>query len=234
MNIRRLSRRSSLALLASSLAALSIASAAPGASIHSGPPAIDRYLIASRAREIDLARSAAPPSISAHASVMVLGKHGYVTAVKGTNGFVCLVVRSWDHNASARSTRFWNPAFVAPSCFNAAGAESVLPRYLARTKWVLAGTSQKGIRERDESAWAAGRFAKPKLGALCYMMSKDGTFNKGGPWRPHVMFYVARGQPSSWGANSASGPIFAHAGAHMTTFFVLVPFWSDGTPAPHE
>ncbi|HVA55422.1 MAG TPA: hypothetical protein VNI53_06470 [Gammaproteobacteria bacterium] len=68
---------------------------------------IGEYLIASKTQEIALARSAAPASISDHAEVLVLGKHGYDIAVKGTNGFVCLVVRSWDHDFD--KSGFWNP-----------------------------------------------------------------------------------------------------------------------------
>jgi hypothetical protein len=45
--------------------------------------------------EISLARSAAPASISGGAEVLVLGRHGYETAVRGKNGFVCVVERSW-------------------------------------------------------------------------------------------------------------------------------------------
>ena len=52
---------------------------------------LDQYLIADRNAEIALARSAAPDSISGDAEVMVLGRHGYEPAVKGKNGFVCLV-----------------------------------------------------------------------------------------------------------------------------------------------
>jgi hypothetical protein len=55
---------------------------------------LDQYLMA-RDAEIALARSAAPDSISKDAEVMVLGQHGYETAVKGKNGFVCIVERGW-------------------------------------------------------------------------------------------------------------------------------------------
>ena len=48
-----------------------------------------------RNAEIALARSAAPPSISRDATVMILGNHGYETAVEGKNGFVCVVERGW-------------------------------------------------------------------------------------------------------------------------------------------
>ncbi|MGH9420653.1 MAG: hypothetical protein ACRD3J_11815, partial [Thermoanaerobaculia bacterium] len=58
--------------------------------------AVSRYLIVSRAEEISLAKSAAPASVADHAEVLVLGAHGYESVVKGTNGFVCFVGRSWD------------------------------------------------------------------------------------------------------------------------------------------
>src|SRR5580693_7196412 len=54
---------------------------------------LDQYLMADRNAEIELARSAAPNSISKDAEVLVLGQHGYETAVKGKNGFVCLIER---------------------------------------------------------------------------------------------------------------------------------------------
>jgi len=73
--------------------------AAPSGSARAAIAPIGPYLTASKTQDIALARSAAPPSISAHASVMVLGNHGYVTAVKGSNGFVCLVVRLWGANS---------------------------------------------------------------------------------------------------------------------------------------
>ena len=54
---------------------------------------LDQYLIPEGITEIALARSAAPASISDGAEVMVLGPKGYTTAVKGTNGFLCIVER---------------------------------------------------------------------------------------------------------------------------------------------
>jgi hypothetical protein len=56
---------------------------------------IDQYLIADRNAEIALAKSAVPTSIADNAEVMVLERQGYKTAVKGANGFVCIVERSW-------------------------------------------------------------------------------------------------------------------------------------------
>src|SRR5690349_8244308 len=56
---------------------------------------LDQYLMEDRSSEIALARSAAPDSISHDAEVLVLGRHGYEIAIKGKNGFVCVVERSW-------------------------------------------------------------------------------------------------------------------------------------------
>jgi len=53
--------------------------------------ALDQYLMADRDAEIALARSAAPDAISGDAKILVLGRHGYETAVEGKNGFVCVV-----------------------------------------------------------------------------------------------------------------------------------------------
>src|SRR6202142_976933 len=68
---------------------------------------LDQYLTGDRDAEIALARSAAPESISRDAEVMVLGRQGYETAVKGKNSFVCLVERGW--MAPFDDAEFLNP-----------------------------------------------------------------------------------------------------------------------------
>jgi hypothetical protein len=62
---------------------------------HPIPAPVARYLMPDRNEEIALARSAAPAAISRAADVLVLGAHGYETAIKGHNGFTCFVGRSW-------------------------------------------------------------------------------------------------------------------------------------------
>jgi hypothetical protein len=217
--------------------ALLTAAAAAAAPAHSGTSATSRlrqYLMANEAREVALARSAAPPSLSAHATIMVLTPHGYVAAARGDNGFVCLVARSWDNSVAAQSARFWDPRFRAPYCFNRAAARSVLTRYLMRTRWVLAGASQRGIGTRERAARRAGRIAAPMPGAMSYMMSREGRGIGGqqGPWRPHLMFYFPRARAPNWGANLKGNPVYGNANADAAVRYVLVPVWSDGSPAP--
>src|SRR5258707_13167088 len=94
---------------------------------------IDQYLMTDQGAEIALARSAASESISRDAEVLVLGRHGFETAVKGKNGFVCTVERSW---TSAPDPDFWNPKVRVPECFNAAAARSYLPRTSKKTNLI--------------------------------------------------------------------------------------------------
>ena len=194
---------------------------------------IAQYRIASQADEIALARSAAPPSISKDADVMALGDEGYETVVKGKNGFVCIVERSWASDFG--DAEFWNPKERAPICFNPASVRSVLPTYLQQTAWVLAGATKAQLVERTKAAIAAGRIVPPEVGAMCYMMSKDGYLNdEGGHWHPHLMFFLphdAKG-PADWGANLPGVPV---AGGDVgldpaSVYFVVVSKWSDGTP----
>src|SRR5450432_1804223 len=92
---------------------------------------LDQYLIADEKAEIALARTAAPASISDAAEVMVLRRDGYDIAVKGSNGFVCIVERSWAKPTD--EPEFWNSKVRAPNCFNPAASRTFLPIFLKKT-----------------------------------------------------------------------------------------------------
>ncbi|MFY9977336.1 MAG: hypothetical protein WAK22_03835, partial [Candidatus Sulfotelmatobacter sp.] len=112
---------------------------------------IDQYLMTDQGAEIALARSAAPESISHDAEVLVLGRHGFETAVKGKNGFVCIVGRGW---TSAADADFWNPKVRVPMCVNAAAARSYLPRLTKETEWGQAGRTPAQMTESITAAIA--------------------------------------------------------------------------------
>jgi hypothetical protein len=196
---------------------------------------IEQYRVASASEEIALARSAAPTSISGDAEVLTLGDHGYGTAVKGKNGFVCMVWRSW--TAGFDDTDFWNPKLRGPICLNPAAARSVLPVYLERTRWVIAGISKSQMIDRTRAAVAAKTFTAPEPGAMSFMMSKQGYLGDTvGHWHPHLMFFLAHTDGAVWGADLDGSPVFAAQGnpEPITTFIVPVPKWSDGTPGLME
>ena len=195
---------------------------------------VAQYRIASRKDELLLARSAAPTSISADASVLVLGARGYESAARGSNGWVCFVERSW--TAGFDDPEFWNPKERAPNCFNPIAVRTEWPRLLKRTEWALAGASKAQMIQRTKAAIADGTFKAPEPGSLTYMMSKSGYLSDdgAGPWLPHVMFFVPRGQAANWGAGKDGSPVIAADGTELDTSVFMIPVrrWSDGSPGP--
>jgi hypothetical protein len=195
----------------------------------------ERYRMADARAETALARTAAPPSISAEATVLVLGARGYETAVKGSNGFVCFIERSW--TAGFDDPVFWDPQIRAPNCFNPAAVRTVLPMYLRRTAWVLAGVGKTEMIARTRADLAAGRIVAPAPGAFSFMLSKQGNLGDpagGGPWLPHVMFFIPHGQAAAWGAGLEASPVLGAESLDFepTVLYIPVRRWSDGSPAP--
>jgi hypothetical protein len=203
---------------------------------------LEQYLIADRKAEIALAQSAAPPSISADATVMVLTQRGYETAAKGKNGFVCLVDRAWQ--APFTDPEFWNPKVRAPICLNPQAARSVLPLQLKRTELVLAGLSKTEIMARIKTASDEKKVGLPEVGAMSYMMSRDQYLgDEFRHWHPHLMFYAPNTvEGRDWGANLSNSPVMAtpdrlpDGGREpVIIFLVTVSNWSDGmADARHE
>jgi hypothetical protein len=198
---------------------------------------IEQYLMADRNAEIAMARSAAPPSISADAEVMVLTRNGYETAVKGKNGFVCIVERSW--MSQFDFPQFWNPKMRGPICFNPPAVHSILPITLKRTELVLAGKNKAEIID-GMKAFAANGLPKLEPGSMCFMMSPQGYLNdQAGHWVPHLMFYIPLSDSKVWGADLAGSPVmlnpqFGGKPEPITEFMIPVGTWSDGSPAPKE
>jgi len=199
---------------------------------------LDQYLMIDRNAEIALARSAAPEAISRDATVLVLGKNGYETAIAGKSGFTCLVERSW--MSPFDSPDFWNPKLRGPVCYNPAAVRSILPYTLNRTKLVLAGTPKAQMHESIVAAVAKHELPIPEPGAMSYMMAKDGYLgDSAGHWHPHLMFHIPTTNGASWGANLPGSPVvfndeFTDVPEPETIFLVPVGKWSDGTAAHKE
>ncbi|GAC1633860.1 MAG: hypothetical protein NVS9B14_09170 [Candidatus Acidiferrum sp.] len=191
---------------------------------------LEQYLM-DRTAEIALARTAAPESISGDADVLVLGRRGFETAIKGKNGFACIVERSW---TSAPDADFWNPKVRTPICWNAEAARTVLRRNMKRTELLLAGRPKEQVDEAIVAAVDKKELPAAEPGAICYMMSKQGY---GGDtvahWPSHLMFYFPQTDPAIWGANAPDSPVIAmnDTQEHVTTFVITVQRWSDGTEA---
>ena len=195
---------------------------------------VEQYFMADRNAEIALARTAAPKSISSDAAILVLGRHGYETAVEGKNGFVCVVERAWmspfDH------PEFWNPKNRSPICYNPPAARSVLPYTLKRTELVLAGLTKPQMLDHIKAAVAKKELPPPEPGAMSFMLSKEQYLaDSVGHWFPHLMFHIPKADGATWGANLPGSPVVLdprEVPEPETVFYVPVGTWSDGTSAP--
>ena len=193
---------------------------------------LEQYQMA-RDAEIAMARTAAPEAISRDAEILVLGRTGFEVAVKGKNGFVCMVTRSFA--AGTEDPEFWNPKLRGPMCLNAEAVRSFLPHIMKKAEWVLAGLSKEQIAEHIKTALAGKEFPDYGPGAMCYMMSKEAYLSDSNPhWHPHLMFFVPATDPAAWGANLPGSPVVAATDVpeKYTIFMVLVSQWSDGTAGP--
>src|SRR5215472_1668445 len=205
---------------------------------------VAQYLM-ERNAEILLARSAAPDSISSDATILVLGWQGYETVVRGKNGFVCMVERSWME--AFDSPEFWNPKVRGAECLNRQAARSIVPIVDLRTKMVWADHTKAEIVSALKAAFDNKQLPYLESGNMVFMMSKSAyLYDAGDHNGPHLMFFTALTDGKDWGAFASGSPVFsgpywflssketsqAKGLPPILVFAVEVAKWSDGTAAP--
>jgi len=220
-----------------------VSSAAAQTDTYPRMAAIGQYQMEESA-EIQLARSAAPNSISGDATILVLRRQGYETAVQGKNGFVCMVARSW--LAAFDWPEFWNPKVRAADCMNPQAARSMVPIVLLRSKMVMAGRSKAEMLLAVKAAFENKQVPKLESGAMDYMMSKTAYLTDEGEHNgPHLMFLTAGMDAKDWGSGAAGSPLISAPYWFFSSkepsqmkglppilvFLIGVANWSDGTPA---
>ena len=194
---------------------------------------LEQYLM-DRDAEIALARTAAPESISGDATVVVLGRHGYETAVQGKNGFVCIVERSWNNLFDSRE--FWNPKVRGADCLNPPAARSVLAIMYLRARLALAGLSKTEMIANIKAGYDKKELPPLEPGSMSYMMSKGSYLNDDGSHNmAHLMFYTELMDGANWGADLPKSPVhlipvFRGVPEPVNVFIVPTRSWSDGTP----
>lgn len=175
---------------------------APDRSRSMGPYLLDESF------EIALARSAAPAEVSARASVLVLRQDGYVWVLTGSNGFTCLVQRSWSTALTAENPdhEFWDPRLRLPVCYNEEASRTVLAEYLRRTELARSGESKMEMKEAIDADLAVGRLRAPRGLAMGYMLSAGQYFgDRVGRFKPHIMLYVPYARSADLGARPWNG-----------------------------
>lgn len=242
MQRQKMLNRFSIALMCT-LSALTPVAAQDARQTYASMAPVEQYLM-DRNEEIALARSAAPEAISRDATVLVLGRHGYETAVEGKNGWVCMVGRGW--MAMVDHPEFWNPKIRGADCMNAAAARSILPFAYKRTELLLSGHSKVEVIAAIKALLDKKELPALEPGAVSYMMGKSSYLTDDGDHNgPHLMFYEPAKDDAAWGANLPNSPVlsvnywYLSAEAYpqlrsfppIAVFVVVVDKWSDGTPA---
>src|SRR5215469_15763905 len=157
-------------------------------------PPLSEYMMA-RDAEIALARSAAPDSISGHATIKVLTPSGFQTVHDGDNGFVCMVMRGFTGAPTFTPVQIrvfitYDAKTRAPICFNPQAVRIVLPYYELRTKLGLEGKTAEQIAEEVQAAYTKGEIPKRTEVSFAYMWSADQVLGPAGHWHPHMMVYL--------------------------------------------
>jgi hypothetical protein len=232
--MKKLAIAAALAFLAVATLSSAYGAAAADTKVQQGSMAPLHLYLDDRDTEIAMARSAAPEAISRDATVMVLTEHGYVTAVEGKNGFVCMVERAW--MSPEDSPTFWDPKLRGPICFNPPAARSILPGTFERTKLAIAGKSNAEIIAANKEAYDKKQLPPLEPGSMSYMMSKRGYLTATGGNLAHIMVYTPHLDPAAWGDGVENAPVMLNPQfkgiAPIDVWVVSVGKWSDGTPAP--
>ena len=183
---------------------LSIGVLSSGAAAQDKPqePAREVHLVTAstpRERQIDLALSAAPTEVSSKAAVYILGPKGYEKVREGTNGFSCLIERSFKGTTQTSS---------APACFDAEGSGSIMVAYLRREELRAEGKSEEEVKEDIAQGYKDGRFKGPGPGFLYMLSNENFVYNnvsgKSGFVAPHLMFYAPNKTANDVGYDSVS------------------------------
>lgn len=176
--------------------------------------------------EIALASSAAPASISDHATIKVLTKFGYEVAQQGDNGSVCVVLRGFSaptYTPAQFREIVYDPTIRAPICFTAPAARVVMPYYELRTKLAMEGKGPDQIANGVQAAYVRGGLPRRDGVTFAYMWSADQNLGPGiGHWHPHMMVFCPYYDNSMVGGNEFGSPLPQVSDDAGTPFTVVV------------
>jgi len=188
-------------------------------------PPIQAYLMP-REAEVALVESAAPPHITARATIKVLSPSGYEVAREGRNGFVCVVMRGWSaptYTPKQFRTFTYDASIRAPICFDPVASRTVLPYYELRTRLGMEGKTPDAIADGVAAAYVTGQLPKREAVSFAYMWSAEQHLGEGiGHWRPHVMVFAPYYDNTSLGGNDFGSPLPQLSDDAGTPFAVVV------------
>ena len=197
-------------------------------------PDISAFLMP-EAKETALARSAAPAKVSDNATILVLRNEGYETAIEGTNGFFCRVVRSWGGPMyTEKASGLYDPEAKVPECLDARAVEVIWPFQVFRTELALQRTPPKETVRILKGAFKTGRFQRTRDVSVSYMMSNEMMLAAGFPGPPHVMIYLPDDYTREMSGNLSWGDqVLYHEGGPEQPYTALM-IMREGIDPIHE
>jgi hypothetical protein len=171
--------------------------------------------------EIALARSAAPSSISTHATIEVLTPKGYEVAIKGDSEFTCMVLRSWSAAPTPDDTRY--APIRAPICFDPIASKTVVPVEELKAKLGLAEKSPEEIGAEVALQYGQGKLPTMEKVAFAYMWSASQILGPGaGAWHPHMMIYAPYYKNQWLGNNPVGNHSSPFVAAEGTPYSIVI------------
>jgi len=179
------------------------------------------YIELSEVDEIALARSAAPATVSADATIWVIRDGKFQVAVHGTSGSHCFVQRS-------------HPLSLEPICYDLEGSATIMRWEFEHFRARTGGASREGVEEALARAVGRGEVRIPARPAVSYMMSSEQQLydpesgRSAGNWKPHLMIYMPYITPETVGLGANTpGLIVAEAGTPIAHLIIVVPEFTD-------
>jgi hypothetical protein len=179
----------------------SFAFARPASQTESITPSTHYSASVPRDRQIQLALSAAPPEVASKATVYILGAKGYEKAREGSNGFSCIVERTFQGTLQTS---------VGPMCFDAEGSRTLLLVHFFTEEMRAQGKPEEQIKADIAAGYKDGRFKAPSKPGVCYMLSSENYLynpetKQSGPFPGHLMFYAPYMTAKDLGYAAVSG-----------------------------
>ncbi len=179
----------------------------------------DRPEVLPAAEEMRIALSAAPDHLRDGAGYWALEEDGYVLARETENGFTCIINR--DH-----------PLNRKPTCYDAEGTRTILPKVVFVGNLLMQGTSVADVRAQVQEGFASGRLIAPERPGVAYMLTDEiRNYNPGtgqvGTFPSHMMFYAPNltnadiGAPPTHDPEAPWLPFIAYQGPHG--FMIVLP-----------
>ena len=174
--------------------------------------------------QIQVLKSAAPRAVSDNADLYILTNHGYELAVKGTNGFSCLIEREMTST-------------MEPECYDAEGTKTTLQVRLFIEKQRALRVAETQIEQSVKEGYRSGEFRAPSKPGIVYMLSKSNyVFDPQAKavihFPGHLMFYAPYATEKTIGSGKGA-PYIVHPG-EPDAVMVVVPAGETeaATPSP--